>query len=170
MIKALAKFILALNGNVKKTQLAAGFAWGMILGLIPVGNIFWIVLFIFSFFLRHNYWSKILLMTLLIILSPVIAPLVDKVGWWFLHIPALHPMFTTMYNTPFVPFTQFNNTLVAGGFVGGIALWLPVFFLFMGLIPLYRNTVGQKLRNSKIIKKIAGFPLISALDIALKGK
>jgi uncharacterized protein (TIGR03546 family) len=101
---------------------------------------------------------------------PVIAPLTDLAGWWFLHIPALQPLFTSMYNTPFVPFTKFNNTLVAGGVVAGIALWIPVFLLFMRLIPLYRNTIGTKLRNSKIIKKIAAFPLFSALDIALKGK
>jgi uncharacterized protein (TIGR03546 family) len=68
---------------------------------------------------------------------------------------------------PFVPFTSFNNTLVAGGLVGGIVLWLPVFLLFMALIPLYRNTIAAKIRNSKIVKAIAKFPFFSAIDKAV---
>ena len=169
MIRALAKFILALNGNVKKSQLAAGFAWGLLLGLVPAGNFFWIVLFLISFFFRHNYWSKLLFMLLIKMLAPLTAPLIDMLGWEILHIAALGPMFTTLYNMPFVPFTKFNNTLVAGGVVGGIVLWVPIYILFLKLIPLYRNTIGIKLRNSKLVTKIAGFPLFRALDLALKG-
>jgi len=170
MIRAIAEFIRALNGYDKKNELAAGFAWGLLLGLIPAGNVFWIVLFLFSFFLKHNYWTKLIFMTLLIILSPLIMPLVDLLGWQILHISALQPVFTSMYNTPFVPFTKFNNTLVAGGLVAGVILWWPVYLLFMWLIPLYRNTIGTKLKNSKVVKKILKFPLFSALDMAVKGK
>jgi len=69
-----------------------------------------------------------------------------------------------MYNMPFVPFTKFNNTLVMGGLVGGAVLWLPFFFLFMALIPLYRNHVAAKIRNSKIVNRILKFPLLKMLD------
>ena len=126
MINAIVKLILALNGNVKKSQLAAGFAWGTLLALIPALNVFWLALFLLSFFFRHNHASKLFTMVILKLLSPVIAPWIDALGWEFLHIAALQPLFTTLYNMPFVPWTKFNNTLVAGGLVGGIALWLPV--------------------------------------------
>lgn len=168
MIKAIAKLVLALNGNVKKSQLAAGFAWGLLLGLIPMGNFFWVVLFVGSFFFRHNHAAKLLSMAVLKILSPVFAPLVDQLGWAILHIEVLQPMFTGWYNMPFVPFTKFNNTLVAGGLVGGAVLWLPAFALFMALIPLYRSTIGVKLANSKILRVIGKFPLFTAIEKALK--
>ncbi len=167
MIKAIAKLILALNGNVKKSQIAAGFAWGVVLGLVPAGNFFWVVLFLLSFFFKHNHASKLLIMAVLKLLSPLIAPLVDLLGWEILHIEALQPVFTAWYNMPFVPFTGFNNTLVAGGLVGGVALCLPVFFLFLGLIFLYRNTVGEKVRNSKLVKAITKFPFLAAIDKAM---
>jgi len=169
MIKALARVIAALNGNVKRTHLAAGFAWGTLLGLIPVGNIFWIVLLFISFFFKNNHWTKILFMTVLIILSPMIAPLIDQLGWAVLHIEALRGLFTSWYNMPFVPWTKFYNTLVAGGLVSGIVLWLPVFGLFMVLISLYRTYVAAKIRNSKFIKAIVKFPLFALLDKAMKG-
>ena len=167
MIKAIVKFIIALNGNAKKSQIAAGLAWGVLLGLVPAGNFFGITLFVISFFFNHNHGSKILGMVLLKILSPLIAPAIDVLGWQVLHIESLQPLFTTMYNMPFVPFTKFNNTLVAGGLAGGVVLWLPVFFLFMVLIPLYRNYVSPKIRESKIIKKILKFPLFIMIDKAI---
>jgi len=170
LIRAVTKMLVALNGNVKKSQIAAGFAWGLLLGLIPMGNFFWIVLFVVSFFFSHNHGSKIFGMAVVKILSPLIAPAVDAVGWQVLHIEALLPVFTTMYNMPFVPFTKFNNTLVAGGIVGGLVLWIPVFFLFMALIPLYRNHVAGKLRNTKIVQTILKFPLFGVIDKALFSK
>jgi len=169
MIKGIAKLILALNGNVSKTQIAAGFAWGILLGLIPAGNAFWIVLFLISFFFTHHHGGKIAALAIIKILYPVIAYSLDSVGWFVLNIDSLNAFFTQLYNMPFVPFTKFNNTLVMGGLVSGLILWLPIFFLFIALIPLYRNTLGPKIRNSKIVQAIVKFPLISAIDNAMKG-
>jgi uncharacterized protein (TIGR03546 family) len=159
--------IVALNGNVKKSQIAAGFAWGMLLGLVPMSNFFGIVLFIVSFFFNHNHGAKIFGLAIVKLLTPIIAPGLDVLGWQLLHIESLQPLFTTMFNMPFVPLTRFNNTLVMGGFVGGILLWLPVFFIFMGLIPLYRNYLAPRIRESKVFKKIAGSPLLKILDLTV---
>ena len=163
MFKPIAKLIVALNGNLGKGQVAAGFAWGLLLGLIPAGNVFWIVLFVVSFFFKHHHWSKMLVLAIFKILSGAVAPLVDIAGWELLHIEALQPFFTTLYNMPFVPLTKFNNTLVAGGLVCGIVLWLPVFFLVIALVPLYRNKVVPKLRSSKFVGAIKKLPVIAPL-------
>jgi len=170
LFKAITSFLVALNSNAKKSQIAAGFAWGLLLGLVPVGNFFWIVLFLVSFFFNHNHGSKILGMLIIKILSPLIAPYIDVLGWQVLHIEALRPLFIKMYNMPFVPFTKFNNTLVAGGLVGGVVLWLPVFIIFMLLIPLYRNTVAPVIRESKFAKTMLKFPLFGIIDKAMSSK
>jgi len=163
MIKPVAKLIIALNGNLRKSEIAAGFAWGLLLGLIPAGNVFWIVLFVASFFFKHHHASKLVVLAILKIIGGAVAPLMDTVGWAFLHIDALQPFFTTLYNMPFVPLTQFNNTLVAGGLVSGIVLWLPIFFLVFFLVPVYRNKVVPKMRNSKISAVIKKLPLVGPL-------
>ena len=164
MIKAAIKLIRALNGNVRKSQIAAGFAWGLLLGLVPIGNFFWIVLLLVSFFFNHNHGSKLFSMALVKLFAPLIAPAVDILGWQVLHIEALQPLFITMFNMPFVPFTKFNNTLVAGGLVAGAALWLPVFFAFTALIPLYRNHLSPKIRELKLVKAIGKLPFLSIID------
>jgi uncharacterized protein (TIGR03546 family) len=163
MIKAIAKLILVLNSNEKKTQIAAGFSWGVLLALLPSGNVFWLVLFVVSLFFRHNQGAKLLVMVLLKLAMPLVHPATDRLGWAILHIENLQPFFTTLYNMPFVPFTRFNNTLVAGGLVAGIALWLPVFFLIIVLVPLYRNSFLPKVVNSKIVKAVKQLPFVSKI-------
>jgi uncharacterized protein (TIGR03546 family) len=167
LLKGFAKLITALNGNVKKSQIASGVAWGVLLGLIPAGNIFWIAIFLVSFFFRHNHGSKIFGMAIVMLLSPVIVYQIHGFGEWILYLKPLQDLFTTMYNMPFVPFTKFNNTLVMGGLAGGIILWIPVFALFMLLVPLYRNHLAPKIRESKIVKTIVKFPLFKLVEKAL---
>lgn len=168
MVKPIAKLIVALNTNVGRSQIAAGFAWGLLLGLIPAGNFFWIVLFAVSFLFKHHHGSKMFVLAILKILSGAVAPLMDMVGWEILYTAALQPFFTMLYNTPFiVPLTRFNNTLVTGGIASGIILWLPVFFLVFLMIPMYRNTLAPKIRNSKIVKSIKNIPFVSALSRAV---
>ncbi|MDR1566735.1 MAG: TIGR03546 family protein [Treponema sp.] len=167
MIKPIAKLIAALNGNLKKGQIAAGFSWGFLLGLVPAGNVFWILLFAISFFFKHHHASKVLVLAVIKIMINTINPLLDTLGWEFLHIEALQPLFTTLYNTPFVPFTKFNNTLVTGGLLSGIGLFLPVFLLVFLLVPLYRSKAVPVLRNLKIVQVVKKLPLISALGKAV---
>ena len=163
MIKPIAKLIIALNGNLRKGQIAAGFSWGLLLGLVPAGNAFWIVLFVVSFFFKHHHASKVLVIAILKLASGILAPLLDTAGWEILHIEALQPVFTQLYNMPFVPFTKFNNTLVAGGLVSGLVLWLPVFVLVSCLVPVYRSKVLPKMRDSKISGAIKKLPLLGPI-------
>ena len=163
----MARVIVALNGNLKKEQIAAGFSWGLLLGLIPAGNIFWIALFVVSFFFKNHHASKMLVLAIFKIFIAGINPLLDEIGWNFLHVEALQPFFTTLYNTPFVPFTGFNNTLVAGGLVSGAVLFLPFFFLIWLLVPLYRNAVVPRMRNSKALGAIKKLPILAPLIQAI---
>ncbi|MDR1388377.1 MAG: TIGR03546 family protein [Treponema sp.] len=163
MIKGIATFIAALNGNLKRGQIASGFAWGVLFGLIPAGNFFWVFFFIVSFCFRHHQGSKILVMALVKLLSLALLPLTDALGWQLLHLESLVPFYTVLYNMPFVPFTRFNNTLVAGGIAAGIGLWLPMYFLVRGLIPRYREILAPKIRDSRVVKAFYKAPLINSI-------
>jgi uncharacterized protein (TIGR03546 family) len=164
MIKAIAKLIAALNGNTGKDQIAAGFSWGLLLALIPLGNFFWIVLFVLSFIFRHHHGSKVLVMAILKLFTPLLYPLlIDPIGWQLLHIEALMRFYTTLYNTPFVLFTRFNNTLVTGGLATGLVLFVPFFFLVRFLVPRYRNTLLPKIVSSKLFQAISKLRVVAKL-------
>jgi uncharacterized protein (TIGR03546 family) len=163
MIKGIAQFIAALNGNLKRGQIASGFAWGLLFGLVPAGNPFWIFFFLVSFCFRHHHGSKILVMAIIKALFFAIWPLTDALGWEVLHIESLVPLYTTLYNMPFVPFTKFNNTLVAGGVAAGLGLWIPAYVLVRGLVPAYRKNIAPRIRNSKLVQNINKAPLINTI-------
>jgi uncharacterized protein (TIGR03546 family) len=139
-------FILK-SRNVKRWQVAAGVAWGLLLALVPLGNFFWIVLLIAALFFRHRRILMLLVMAAGKLLMPLFVMPLDAVGWAVLHIDALQPLFTGLYNTPFVPFTRFNNTLVAGGLVCGLILWLPSYLIVFGLLTLVRKVLAPELRK-----------------------
>jgi uncharacterized protein (TIGR03546 family) len=144
MIKFIVKSVAIRCRNVKRWQFAAGFAWGLLLALVPLGNFFWIVLLLISLFLRHSRLLSIAVMVIGKILLPFVVMPIDALGWAVLHIDVLQPFFTSLYNMPFVPFTKFYNTLVAGGLVSGIVLWLPAYLLVFGLMSFGRNVLGPK--------------------------
>ncbi|MDR1429467.1 MAG: TIGR03546 family protein [Spirochaetaceae bacterium] len=163
MIKPIAKLIVALNGNVKGSHIAAGFAWGLLLGLVPVGLI-WVVLFLLSFLIfKHNHAAKALGLIVVKLLGRLTAVPLDILGWELLHIGALRPAFTVLYNMPLAPFTRFYNTLVAGGLAAGLVLWVPAFLLCRLAVFGYRNTLAPKIRGNKLVKGIKNIPFISSL-------
>ena len=168
MIGGIAKLIAALNGNLKRGQIASGFAWGVLFGLVPAGNFFWFLFFIISFFFRHHHGTKMLVMAVVKLLFFAFNPVTDALGWEILHMGQFVPVFTTMYNMPFVPFTKFNNTLVAGGLAAGLVLWIPVYFSIRALIPSYRKKIAPKIRNSKLVQYIYKIPIINALVNAVQ--
>jgi uncharacterized protein (TIGR03546 family) len=163
MIKPVVKFFVALNGNLKRDQMAAGFSWGLLLGLIPTGNFFWIILFILSFCFRHHHASKLLIMAVIKLALSGLNFFLDDIGWTILHIPALQETFTKLYNTPFVSFTGFNNTLVIAGLFCGIILFLPLYFLTWFFIPFYRNKLVPKIRDSKAFGVVKKLPFVSPI-------
>ena len=55
-------------------------------------------------------------------------PVFHAIGLGLLQAPSLRELWTSMYNTPLVPYTNFNNTIVLGSVVGWLALAVPIFF------------------------------------------
>ncbi len=167
MIKAIAKTLVALNTNVRKEQIASGFAWGLLLALVPAGNLIWILLFVVSFFLKNNYGTQLLTIALFKLVAPLLGYPLDALGWLILNAPPLAGTFTTLYNLPLAPFTRFYNTLVMGGLAAGLVLWVPAFLLIRAAVPAYRNKLAPRITGSKAYQVFIKLPLVSSLVKAL---
>jgi len=167
MIKALARTIVALNTNVRKEHIASGFAWGLLLALVPAGNLIWILLFFVSFFLKNNHGTQLLTIALFKLVLPLAAPLLDALGYAILTAGALEGVFTNLYNLPLAPLTRFNNSLVMGGLAAGVLLWLPAFLAIRAAVPAYRNTLAPRINGSKAYKAFIKLPLVSSLAKAV---
>jgi uncharacterized protein (TIGR03546 family) len=167
MVKALARALVALNSNVKREQIAGGFACGVLLALVPPGNLLFILIFALVCFTKVNYGMQLLVTGILMLARPLVAPALDSVGWILLNAPPLQGFFTILYNLPLAPLTRFNNTLVAGGLVVGLALWLPLFFAARAFVSWYRAKLAPKWAESRLYKAFTRIPFVQSLSGAI---
>jgi uncharacterized protein (TIGR03546 family) len=167
VIKTIARFIVALNANTRPAGLAAGAAVGLLLALVPGGNLLWTALFLVTFFLKINMASQFLVLGLARLLVPLADPLLDRLGWLVLTAPGLQGLLASLARLPVVPWTRFNDTAVTGGLLAGLALWVPAFLLFLLLVRVYRRTLREKVVNSRLGRAVARVPLFAAIGKAI---
>ena len=63
-------------------------------------------------------------------------------------------MWTSWFNAPVVPYTNFNNSIVLGSFLVWLALSLPIFFAARYGVSRYRATLGERVRRSRFYNAV----------------
>jgi uncharacterized protein (TIGR03546 family) len=159
LITWIAKLIAGLNANRRAGEIAAGVSMGVLLALIPGANLLWLLIFVLTVFLKLNLGIELLVLAILKPIAPLGDPLLHTLGV----SEELFGLFTSLYNVPLLPFTRFNNTVVMGGVVAGLLLWLPIFFLSRVLVRVYRKRIHPRLAESKIVKAFQRVPIVSKL-------
>src|SRR5437773_4710 len=129
-------------------QVGAGLALGAILGLTPLLNLHNVVVLILIIMLRVSFSGALLGWLLFTPLGFAFDPLFDALGHrLLLETPALTGVWTTLYNTPVVPLTNFNNTVVLGSLAVALALFLPLNALGRFGVRRYRAAVQAWVRR-----------------------
>lgn len=160
MFKYIKSFFMSLNANAHPGDIAHAVSMGLFLALVPRGNMLWLFIFIFFIFVRINKGSFLLSLVLLSLVVPFADAFVERVGFLVLSLPFLQGWYELLYKIPFFGLTRFNNTMVAGGLVVALALYIPVYLFFRFLIVHYRKVLQPKIINSKVFKIILKLPII----------
>lgn len=169
MFKGLIKLFLILNSNQKPWQIAGAAAMGFLLACVPGGNLLWIALLILLLILRVNRAVGLLFMVLFRLFAPFYDGMLDRIGYAVLTTERLVPLWTELYNLPLVPYTSFNDTLVMGGLLTGLAMFVPIMLIFRILVKVYRNKIAPKWQESKLYKKLHTLPWFNKLATVLDG-
>ena len=163
-LKLIFDLFKVLNSNKNEGEIAAGFSFGVMLALIPGGNLLWITLFVIGFFTRLNLLTAFVTLGLGKLVIGFIDPFLDTAGFYILNINAFKGFFTWLYNLPVVPYTAFNNSLVMGGFAVSLLLAFPLWFLFRKAVILYRAKVRDRIKNSRFGKAVMKLPVVGKLS------
>jgi uncharacterized protein (TIGR03546 family) len=155
VINWIAKLIAGLIANRRPGEVAAGVAFGLLLALIPPGNLLWPVLLVVTFFLKLNLGAELAALGIFRLIVPLADPLLDEIGYRIITSEALYPVLARLYDVPLVPFTRFNNTIVMGGLAAGVVLWL-------------RTHLQPRIAESRIVKAFTRIPLVSKFAQALR--
>jgi len=154
LIKLIQSLIGALHSEGTPGQLAAGIALGSILGLTPLVNIHNAIVFAAIVLLNVSFAGGMLGWALFVPIGFILDPLFDWIGHSLLLAPSLRGVWTSLYNTPIVPLTNFNNTVVLGSLVFALLFFVPLFFATRWAVARYRVTIGARVRQSKFYRAV----------------
>jgi uncharacterized protein (TIGR03546 family) len=148
LLKLLQSLVKALHSEGTPGQLAAGIALGSILGLTPLVSLHNAVVFGLIVILNVSFPGALLGWALFVPVGFLLDPLFDWIGHTLLFTPSLTPLWTSLYNAPVIPLTNFNNTVTLGSVVAAVVLFLPLFFASRWAVTRYRATIGERVRQS----------------------
>lgn len=110
-------------------QIAWGFALGMLVGLVPKGNLTAAVLGVLLVATRANLAAAALATLCFSWLGVLADPLTHTLGLALLTSSSLRPFWDWLYGWPLVPWLGLHNTVVLGNLLCGLTLLLPVYAL-----------------------------------------
>jgi uncharacterized protein (TIGR03546 family) len=159
LVKLLQSLVKALHSEGTPGQLAAGIALGSILGLTPLLSLHNAIVFALIVLLNVSFPGAMLGWALFVPIGFLLDPLFDSIGHTLLFTPSLTPFFTSLYNMPVVPLTNFNNTVTLGSLVFSVVFFLPLFFATRWGVTRYRATIGERVRQSKWYRAVTASKL-----------
>jgi len=154
-LKLLQSLVKELHSDGTPMQIALGAALGAALGLTPIANVHNAIVLALLLVLNVSFGAGMLAWAVFVPLGFILDPLFDRIGHALLmETPALTPMWTSWFNAPLVPYTNFNNTVVLGSVVGWLVLFVPIALVVRFLVVRYRATYGERVRRSKFYKAV----------------
>src|SRR2546423_13771898 len=125
LIKLIQSLFGALHSEGTPGLLAAGIVLGSFLGLTPLFNLHNALIFAALVLLNVSFAGGLLGWALFVPIGFLLDPLFDWIGHTLLFTPAFTPFFTSLYNMPIVPLTNFNNTALLGSVVFAVLFAIP---------------------------------------------
>jgi uncharacterized protein (TIGR03546 family) len=154
LLKLIQSMIKTLHSAGTPGQVALGMSLGSALGLTPLMNVHNLLIFSMLVLLNVSFGGGMLGWMLFVPIGFLLDPVFHAIGLELLEAAALRPMWTGFTNTPILPYTNFNNTVVLGSFVAWLVLTVPIFFAARYGITRYRATIGERVRQSRIYKAV----------------
>jgi uncharacterized protein (TIGR03546 family) len=153
----------ALLVDATPRQLAAGLALGMLIGLVPKGNLIAISLMTLFCALRINLAAGTAAIGLFSWAGLFLDPISHRVGHFLLTHPALEPWWTSLYAVKLMPWTDFNNTVVLGSTLIGLALVIPVYSLSRPVLARFAPALAEYVRKYHVVQVLHGGELTGKL-------
>ena len=142
----------ALAEDCTPKQLAFGVALGMVLGLLPKGNLLAIACMAVFCAARINLGVGTLAALVFSGLAVFLDPLTHVIGMSVLTAEWLRPAWTMLYNLPVAPWTRFNNTIVLGNLLVGLVLFYPTYRVGVVVFTRISPRIAEVINRSSIAR------------------
>lgn len=163
MLTYIVKLLKALNANVDPGDIAHAVSIGVLLGLMPKNSLLWYMLFVFFLFFKIHKGTYLLILIIFSLTAPVFDALFDTLGYAVLTCKPLESTFAMLLDIPFVGFTKFNNTIVAGSVISGLILYIPFYIIARIFIKVWRARIAPIFQQSKVLRTMYNIPLLGKI-------
>ncbi len=154
-LKLLQSLIKELHSDGTPLQIALGAALGAALGLTPIANVHNALIVALLLVLNVSFGAGMLAWGLFVPIGFLLDPLFDRIGHRLLvETPALTALWTSWFNAPLMPYTNFNNSVVLGSVVAWLVLFAPLAAVVYLLVVRYRATYGERVRQSRFYRAV----------------
>lgn len=149
-------FARALTIDATPSQMAAGLAFGVLVGLVPKGNLLAIGLMMILCSLRVNIAIGLMAVFVCSWAGVLLDPITHKIGSALLNNESLRPLWAAMYDTSLLPWTDFNNTVVLGSFLLGVGLFGPVYVVSRPFFALFAPRLTAWVKRFRLVSLFWG--------------
>ncbi|MEO2016703.1 MAG: TIGR03546 family protein [Fuerstiella sp.] len=166
IVRPIRLFCKALVAESTPGQLALGFALGVLIGFVPKGNLLALVLGIILAASRANLGIAAATILVVSFVSPYFDPVSHQIGTWLLAHPSLTNVWTELYNMPVMPWTAFNNSIVLGSFIVGVAALYPAYRLSKPVFEKYSEKLSVWAKRFWLTRFLMGVEWANGLSKA----
>ncbi len=163
MLLTLLRPFRLLAGAVRETcgprQIAGGAALGMVIGLVPKDNLTAWSLMVLLMLFRVNLAAGLLSAFVFSWLGSLLDPASHAIGLSLLGSPELRPYLVRIFNTPLMPWTGLNNTVVLGSLFMGLFLLAPTYQASLLLAQRYVPRLQAVLQRFRVYHVLYGADL-----------
>lgn len=143
-------------------QLALGVALGMVVGLVPKGNLTAMVLMFLLFVTRVNLTTGLAAAFLFSWAGTLLDPITHRIGLALLTLEALQGAWTRLFDLPLLAWSGLNNTVVLGSLTVGIVAFYPVYRITLPVIAYYRPRFVNHIQKYRLAHVLRGSELASS--------
>lgn len=137
-------------------ELALGIACGVVVGIMPKDSAIPWLFALFFMLGRGNLLCGIVAAVFMSMVGPSLDGFSDRMGMSVLSISSLQSTFAYWMEIPWVAWTRFNNTVVAGSLAIGVLSFLPVYLLGQVFFRVWGIEMIQRVMNLRGIRFLFG--------------
>ena len=137
-------------------ELALGIACGVVVGIMPKDSVFPWLFALFFMLGRGNLLCGIIAAFVMSLVGPMLDVFSDRMGMSILSISSMQSTFASWMEIPWVAWTRFNNTVVAGSMGIGVLSFVPVYLLSQIFFRVWGIDMIHRVMNMRVIRFLFG--------------
>ncbi|MEM8946559.1 MAG: TIGR03546 family protein [Planctomycetota bacterium] len=159
LLRPVRQLAQALTANDSARQIAWGFVLGMMIGLLPKGNLVLVGLTVLLCALRVNKSAGMLAAGIFSIVGFAFDGLAHRIGSIVLLWEPARPVHVWLYEMPLGPWLGLNNTVVVGQLLLALYFAFPVYFFVFRFANRIQRRLSKWLLRYRVIRWLRGAEL-----------